>query len=160
MILWQVGNYSVIISIIPAKGKNFPAYFFISVTPWYYLPSKLLPLPWTWFSFYSRAEDLSLEETLTRGSLVAASSVKCWYASVYKLLLRSMFVMADPSKRAWFGSKSEDLAKHSSSYYPIKNKVSNLLSVTDSRHFWSKQHFSSLTSSLLNILWEKLCSKC
>lgn len=102
----------------------------------------------------------SLEETLTRGSLVAASSVKCWYASVYKPLLRSIFVMADPSKRAWFGSKSEDLAKHSSSYYPIKNKVSNLLSVTDSRHFWSKQHFSSLTSSLLNILWEKLCSKC
>lgn len=69
--------------------------------------------------------------------------------------------MADPLNRAWFGSKSEDEAKHSSTYYPIKNKVSNLLSMTDSRHFWSKQqHFSSLSSSLLNIYQGELHSKC
>lgn len=67
--------------------------------------------------------------------------------------------MADPARRIGFGSKSEDLAKHSSTYYPIKNKVSSLLSITASRHFWSKQHFSSLTSSLLNILWGELLSK-
>jgi len=142
------------------KGKKIPHEFFLG-TPTRCLLSKLFLLPWMWFLFCSRAADLRVWRWQDQGTAWSQppqhGTDRQW---VSQPVLRSVFVMADPAKRNGFGSKSEDLAKHSSPYYPIKNKVSSLLSITDSRHFWNKHHFSSVTSSLLNILWGELHSKC